>query len=151
MRYRTETIIHQYNELGLAKAVVGASLVAQLVKNLPAMQETWVQFLGWEDTLEKEMAAHSSIPAMDRGDWQATVHEVTRVNQHQSCCCLVTKSCLTICDLMDCTVPGFSVCGIPQARILEWVVIYFSRASSRHRDQIFISCIAGRFFLLLNH
>ena len=127
MRYRTETIIHQYNELGLAKAVVGASLVAQLVKNLPAMQETWVQFLGWEDTLEKEMAAHSSIPAMDRGDWQATVHEVTRVNQHQSCCCLVAKSCLTICDLMDCTVPGFSVCGIPQARILEWVVISFSR------------------------
>ena len=63
MRYRTETIIHQHNELGLAKAVAGASLVAQLVKNLPAMQETWVQFLGWEDTLEKEMATHSSIPA----------------------------------------------------------------------------------------
>ena len=40
-----------------------ASLVAQLVKNLPAMQETWVQSLGWEDPLEKNMAAHSSIPA----------------------------------------------------------------------------------------
>ena len=39
------------------------SLVAQLVKNLPAMQETWVQFLGQEDPLEKEMATHSSIPA----------------------------------------------------------------------------------------
>ena len=37
--------------------------VAQLVKNLPAMQETWVQFLGWEDPLEKEMATHSSILA----------------------------------------------------------------------------------------
>ena len=34
----------------------GASLIAQLVKNLPAMLETWVQFLGWEDLLEKEMA-----------------------------------------------------------------------------------------------
>ena len=43
--------------------VLGASLVAQLVKNLPAMQETWVQFLGWEDPLEKEMATHSSILA----------------------------------------------------------------------------------------
>ena len=43
--------------------VFGASLVAQLVKNLPAMQETWVQFLGWEDPLEKEMATHSSILA----------------------------------------------------------------------------------------
>ena len=41
----------------------GASLAAQSVKNLPAMQETWVQSLGWEDPLEKEMAAHSSILA----------------------------------------------------------------------------------------
>ena len=40
-----------------------ASLIAQLEKNLPAMQETQVQFLGWEDLLEKEMATHSSIPA----------------------------------------------------------------------------------------
>ena len=37
--------------------------VAQLIKNLPAMQETWVQSLGWEDPLEKEMATHSSILA----------------------------------------------------------------------------------------
>ena len=40
-----------------------ASLVAQAVKHLSAMQETWVQSLGWEDPLEKEMAAHSSIVA----------------------------------------------------------------------------------------
>ena len=40
-----------------------ASLVAQLVKNMPAMQQTWVQFLGQEDRLEKEMAPHSSVPA----------------------------------------------------------------------------------------
>ena len=38
-------------------------LVAQLVKTLPAMQETWVRSLGWEDPLEGEMATHSSIPA----------------------------------------------------------------------------------------
>ena len=42
---------------------MGASLVAQLVKNLPAVQETWAPPLGWEDLLEKEMAAHSSILA----------------------------------------------------------------------------------------
>ena len=51
----------------------GASLVAQSVKNLPAMQETWVQSLGPEDPLQKEMATHSSILAwkipMDRGAW----------------------------------------------------------------------------------
>ena len=39
------------------------SLVAQLVKNPPAMQETWVRFLGWKDPLEKEKATHSSILA----------------------------------------------------------------------------------------
>ena len=51
-----------------------ASLIAQLVKNLPTMQETWVQFLGWEDPLEKEMATHSSIlaweiPWTEEPDW----------------------------------------------------------------------------------
>ena len=39
------------------------SLVAQTVKDLPTMQETWVSFLGWEDPLEKEMATHSSVLA----------------------------------------------------------------------------------------
>ena len=43
--------------------VIGASLIVQLVKNLPVMQETPVQFLGLEDPLEKEMATHSSILA----------------------------------------------------------------------------------------
>ena len=41
----------------------GASLVAQMIKNLPAMQETQVHSLGWEDSLEKKMATHSSILA----------------------------------------------------------------------------------------
>ena len=55
--------------------------MAQLVKNLPAMQETWFPSLGWEDPLEKTMASHSSILAwrihsMDRGAWRATVQGV---------------------------------------------------------------------------
>ena len=57
-----------------------ASQVAQMSKNPPAMQETWVRSLGWEDSLEEDMASHSSIPAwrisMDRGAWWATVHGV---------------------------------------------------------------------------
>ena len=44
------------------------------------------------------------------------------------------------------TLPGSSVHGILQARILEWIAILFSRGSSRPRDQILLSCIAGRFF-----
>ena len=58
-----------------------ASLVAQLVKNLPVMQETWVQSLSQEDPLENIMAAHSSScleNSMDRGAWQATVHGVAK-------------------------------------------------------------------------
>ena len=47
---------------------------------------------------------------------------------------------------MDCTPPGFSVYGNPQARILEWVTIYFSRGSFQPRDQTHISCI-GRWVL----
>ena len=49
-------------------------------------------------------------------------------------CCLVTKSCPTLCDPMDCSPPGSPVCGVSQARILEWVAISFSRGSSRLRD-----------------
>ena len=64
------------------KITFRTSLVAQRVKNLPAIQETWVRSLGWEDPLEVGMATHSSVPAwripMDRGACQATVHGVTK-------------------------------------------------------------------------
>jgi len=67
---------------GMGSASFGASLVAQMLKNLPAMGETQVQFLGCEDPLEKEMATHSSIltwqNSMDRGAWQATIHGATK-------------------------------------------------------------------------
>ena len=46
---------------GLDPLTTGASLVAQSIKHPPAVQETWVRFLGWEDPLEKDMATHSSI------------------------------------------------------------------------------------------
>ena len=52
---------------------MGASLMAQMVKNLPAMQETRVRSLGQEDPLEKKMATHSGILA-----WRITVHGVTK-------------------------------------------------------------------------
>ena len=60
-----------------------ASLVAQMMKrNPPAMQETWVRSLGWEDPLEEDMATHSSFLAwrirMDKGAWWAVVHGVTK-------------------------------------------------------------------------
>ena len=66
----------------MAMTMDGASLVVQMVKNSPAMQETWVQSLGWEDSLEEGMATHSGILTwripMDRGVWWATIHGVSK-------------------------------------------------------------------------
>ena len=59
------------------------------------------------------------------------------------------QSCLTLCDPVDCSLPGSSVHGILQARILKWVVISSSRESSPPRNQTLVSCssfIAGGFF-----
>ena len=58
----------------------------------------------------------------------------------------VAQSCPTLCDPMDCSLPGSSVHGIFQARVLEWVAISFSRDSSRPRDQTQVSCIVDRRF-----
>ena len=59
-----------------------AALVAQMAKRLPPMRETWVQSLGWEEPLKKEMTTHSSTPClenpMDRGAWQARAHGVAK-------------------------------------------------------------------------
>ena len=60
--------------------------------------------------------------------------------------CLVSQSCLTLCDPMVCSLPGSSVHGILPARILDWVAYPFSRGSSHPKDQTGVSCIAGGFF-----
>ena len=65
----------------------------------------------------------------------------------QSCVC---HWVLSLCDPMDCSLPGSSVHGILQARILEWVAMPSSRGSFQTRDQTHVSCvswIAGRFFI----
>ena len=58
----------------------------------------------------------------------------------------VAQSCPTLCDPVDCSLPGSSIHGIFQARVLEWVAISFSRGSSQPRDQSRVFCIAGRRF-----
>ena len=60
----------------------------------------------------------------------------------------VTQSCATLCNPIVCSLPGSSVHGIFQARILEWVAISFSRRSSQLRDWTQVSRIAGRCFTL---
>ena len=61
---------------------------------------------------------------------------------------LVAESCLTLCDSMDCRLPGSSVHGILHVRILEWVAISFSRGSTQPRDQTQVSHIAGILFVV---
>ena len=57
---------------------------------------------------------------------------------------LVTQLCL--CDPMDCSPPGSSICGILQAGILEWIAMPFSKGCSQPRDQTWVSHMAGKFF-----
>ena len=59
---------------------------------------------------------------------------------------LVAKLCLTLCDRMDYSLPGSSVHGVLQARILERTAISFSRGFFQSRDRTQVSCIVGRFF-----
>ena len=97
---------------------IWASLVAQIVKNLPAMQETWVQSLGWEDPMEKGMAIHSSILAQRipctgesgelqfmglqrvRHDWMTITH--THTHTHTSIYRLARYICQYILSLIGC-------------------------------------------------
>ena len=58
----------------------------------------------------------------------------------------VAQSCPTLNDPMDCSLPGSSIHGIFQARVLEWVAYLFSSRSSQLRNQTGVSCIAGGFF-----
>ena len=84
-----------------------ASLVAQMVKYLPAMQHTWVQSLSWEDPLQEGMVAAVAAKSV--------------------------QSCLTLCDPTDYTLPGASVRGtLP--RVLEWIAMLSPRGSSQPRD-----------------
>ena len=89
-------------------------LITQMVKNLPAMQETWVPALGQGDPLEKEMA----------------------INTHMSKCtaCLFTMSCPTLATPRTVAHQVPLTMGILQARILEWVAISSSRGSSQPRE-----------------
>ena len=63
-------------------------------------------------------------------------------------CVLVAQLCLILCYPMDCSPTDFSVHGILQARILEWIAILFSRGTSQPRDWTLVSCLTGRFFTI---
>ena len=111
-----------------------ASLVAQTVKSLPAMRETWVRSLGWEGPLEKGKATHSSVLA-GRAPWTEEPGGLRsmrsrgvrrdRETEHRiAVSCSAAQWCL--CDPTACS----SLYGLFPARTLEWVVISSPRRSS---------------------
>ena len=75
-------------------------------------------------------------------------HRHIQFGNHHSVKVLVAQSCPTLCVPVDCSLPGSSVHGILQERILEWVAISFCRGSSQSRDRNRVFCIAGRFFTI---
>ena len=108
-----------------------------MVKNIPTMQETLVQSLGRENPLEKGMATHSSILAW-KIPWKRSLVGYSpwglRVRHNWCGPFMCVHSCLTLCNPVDYNLPGSSVHGISQARILEWVAISSSRGSSPPRN-----------------
>ena len=72
---------------------------------------------------------------------------ISKVYLLKAVCVLAIQSCLTLCDPMDYWLPGSSVHGILQARVLEWVAISFYRKSSQPRDGTQV-CITGRFLTI---
>ena len=73
-----------------------------------------------------------------------TIETIEKFKEKLCVCVLVSQSCLTLCNPMDCSPPDSSVHRILQARLLKWVAISFSRASSWPRDWTSISCVGRR-------
>ena len=76
--------------------------------------------------------------------WKKQIFNSASVHEGSWCSCVLI--CPTLCDSLDCSLPGSSVYGILQARLLEWIATSSSRGSSQPRNWTCVSCIAGGFF-----
>ena len=134
------------------------------VKNPPAVWETWVRSLGWEDSPGERKGYPSEYSGL-KNSMDSIVHGVsnswTPLNFHfhwlnwlhrifakGSMKRLVIQLFPTLGIPMDCSLPGSYVSRILQARILEWVAMPSSRASSQPKDRTWVSHIAGGFFTI---
>ena len=126
------------------------SLVAQMVKNLPAMRETWVQSLGWEDPLQKGKATHSRVDVIiiDTPHW-TFIWNFAGQNTGVGSLSLLQGIFPTQGSnpgLPHCRRVLYQLSHKRSPRILEWVAYSFSSGSSWPRNWTRVSCIAGRFF-----
>ena len=115
------------------------SLVAQMVKRLPTMRETGVWSLGREDPLERKWQptpvllpgkCHGWKSMVGCSSWGHKESDTTEQLHFTSRYVLVAQPRPTLCDPTNYSLPGFSVHGILQAKILEWIAIPFSRGYS---------------------
>ena len=101
-----------------------------------------------KETGDKErLGAQEPHRALHGIDKQRTEHPANyscllKSSHLRMCVCSVAQSCPTLCDPVDCSLPGSPVHGIVQARILEWIAISYFRGSSQLRDRTLISCIS---------
>ena len=100
------------------------------------------RFIETESRLEMTRAWEKGVMRMSFRCWKS----FGDCNDGCIMCVLVTQSCLPLSDPMNCSLWGFSVHGILQARILEWIAIPFFRGSFRPRVRTLVSCIGGKFF-----
>ena len=85
--------------------------------------------------------------------WSSFLNKLSKTTElcisiHMRVKLLVIQLCLTLGKPKDCSLPGYFVYGVLQARTLEWIAIPFSKGSSWHRDQTCVCCIASRFFTI---
>ena len=116
--------------------------------NLPLWtQRVWITAIWWRQGQISNSLTNASPHVL----WQVIMMNCTYSNyalrkSESEVKMLVAQLCLILCDCMDCSQPGFSVHGILQARILEWIAIPFSRGTSPPRDRNLDFLISGRFF-----
>ena len=105
---------------------------------------TWVWYKCWLFIFPSSTMPHKALFRVALTGISCFVSHLTSFILHRCCCCLVSKSCPTLCNPIDCSLPGSSLDGILQTKTLEWVSVSFSRASFPPRDQTRGSCIVRR-------
>ena len=138
------------------------SLVAQTVKRLPTSGrprfDPWVGKILWRRKWHPTPVLlpgkfHGQRNLVDYSTWDCkesdTTEQLHLYNQKRNFWMEeseseVAQSCPTLCNPMDCSLPGSSIHGIFQARVLEWGAISFSRGSSQPRDRTWVSHKIGR-------
>ena len=106
----------------------------------------WVRKIPWRKKMATTLVGQRSLAGYSPWDWKEldTTWQLNNNNKYiliiLTILTVVAKPCPILCDPMDCNLPDSSVHGIFQARVLEWIAIFFSRGSSQPRDRTRVSC-----------